>query len=425
MAIDWQALCCKEGIIGLKEFLTKPRGFGSAVFYWNEPTLYRIRLRGDGWLRLFVVLGAWALGTGVLWAMFANNIHRPGLGLGIGLGAIVGGVAAVLSFFRRDHVSGRVRVEKTGIFRYRTYAGVSASGWAEWQEWPFDEIDSCRFVSDESLDKPFSVMVLALGDDREIVGIPAAVDLAKLKQYLAGRNVPIKDVKGLPVEFTKKLPVAVGPIVLAAGLVSMISGFLFFQNARGENVAQQRPELPQQVEQVAPVIQAPVEPVNVAPVPVAPVSVPADVPQAIGRKLPEIGAAGGFAFESIDGQKRPVIGFHSSFGQWAGKQWIRQMEPFYEDEPALPNSDRVMAKPGYAVGGLLLDTPEFVNAYAVIFMRVTGDGKLDPADSYTSDWIGPKSDKAPQPLNGQGKAVIGVHGRAGAILNAVGLVLSD
>lgn len=369
-----------------------------------------------------MVLGAWALGTGVLWALFANNIHRPGLGLGIGLGAIAGGVAAALSFFRRGHVSGRVRVEKTGIFRHRTYAGLSASGWAEWQEWPFEDIDACRIVSDESLGKSFSVMVLAVGDEREVIGIPAAVNLAKLKQYLAGRNVPIKDVKGLPVEFTKKLPVAVGPIVLGLGLVSMTSGFLFFQNARGENIAQQRPEFQHQVEQAAPVIQGAVEPVNVAPVPV---SVPDDVPQAIGRKIPEIGAAGGFAFESIDAAKRPVIGFHSSFGPWGGKQWIRQMEPFYDEEPALPNSDRVMAKPGYAVGGLLLDAPEFVNAYAVVFMRVAADGKLDPADSYTSDWIGPKSDKTPQPLNGQGKAVIGVHGRAGAILNAVGLVLSD
>ena len=48
----------------------------------------------------------------------------------------------------------------------------------------------------------------------------------------------------------------------------------------------------------------------------------------------------------------------------------------------------------------------------VIFMRVTPDGKLDPQDSYRSDWVGGKGGGPETLLGGDGTPVIGIIGKA-------------
>jgi hypothetical protein len=77
------------------------------------------------------------------------------------------------------------------------------------------------------------------------------------------------------------------------------------------------------------------------------------------------------------------------------------------------------------VGGLNADADRFVNAVQVVFMRLSSDGRLEPTDSYTGPWIGQPTGREPVSLGGTGAAVIGVHGRRAAILDAVGLVLAD
>ncbi|WP_339735294.1 hypothetical protein [uncultured Gimesia sp.] len=82
----------------------------------------------------------------------------------------------------------------------------------------------------------------------------------------------------------------------------------------------------------------------------------------------------------------------------------------------------MVAKADYAVGGLKVDVPKYVSAVQIIFQRVKPDGQLDPADAYTSDWIGTPSEKEAPTINGAGKKAIGIHDRRGAIIDAVGLV---
>ena len=81
----------------------------------------------------------------------------------------------------------------------------------------------------------------------------------------------------------------------------------------------------------------------------------------------------------------------------------------------------MFAKDGYAVGAIQVDGADFVNAVRVAFMRIEGD-RLNPKDTYISDWIGKLTGRDPVTINGNGAIVVGVHGRRGAILNAVGLV---
>jgi len=81
-----------------------------------------------------------------------------------------------------------------------------------------------------------------------------------------------------------------------------------------------------------------------------------------------------------------------------------------------------MAKEGYAVGGMKIDAPKYVSAVQVVFYLLKDNGQLDPNDSYTSDWLGTPSGKEVPVIEGAGKQVIGIHGRRGAVLDALGLV---
>ena len=52
------------------------------------------------------------------------------------------------------------------------------------------------------------------------------------------------------------------------------------------------------------------------------------------------------------------------------------------------------------------------------------DGKLQPEDSYLGRWLGAKSRIKSGELSGEGKHVIGIHGRCGERLDGIGLVLA-
>jgi hypothetical protein len=58
-------------------------------------------------------------------------------------------------------------------------------------------------------------------------------------------------------------------------------------------------------------------------------------------------------------------------------------------------------------------------------MRLKSNGRLDPSDQYTSEWIGYPSGRAAETLTGNGAMVIGIYGHHGAALNTIGLVLRN
>jgi hypothetical protein len=111
-------------------------------------------------------------------------------------------------------------------------------------------------------------------------------------------------------------------------------------------------------------------------------------------------------------------------GSWAGQSWISRFEPVFEDASAIPGLTTTSAREGYVVSGLLIEAPEFVSAYAVEFTRQNADGTLDLDDRYTSEWVGRRVEGTEtQTLRGEGRALLGAWGRAGAVLNAVGLIV--
>ena len=69
----------------------------------------------------------------------------------------------------------------------------------------------------------------------------------------------------------------------------------------------------------------------------------------------------------------------------------------------------VVAKPGYAVGGVNARIGLLVDAFQLVFMKYK-NGRLDPKDSYLSAWLGDPSGGNLKNISGGGKIVAGVHG---------------
>jgi hypothetical protein len=153
----------------------------------------------------------------------------------------------------------------------------------------------------------------------------------------------------------------------------------------------------------------------------APARTPAAPP--VGEDQNPIGGSGGFAFRSASPDAQPVVGFRYVTGSWAGKTALSRLDPLFASDMPARGGTSVAAKPGYVVGGLELDTSDFVHAVRVVFVRQDPGGGLDPADNYTSDWLGTPAGNAPQKLSGGTNPVIGVHGRRGAVIDALGLVV--
>jgi S1-C subfamily serine protease len=87
----------------------------------------------------------------------------------------------------------------------------------------------------------------------------------------------------------------------------------------------------------------------------------------------------------------------------------------------------IIAKEGYVVGGLMAEAHQYgagqyFSGFKVIFIRQKA-GKLDPSDTYFSDWIGRPPKGKPKQLAGKGERVIGLCGHRGTYIRGIGLVI--
>jgi len=120
-----------------------------------------------------------------------------------------------------------------------------------------------------------------------------------------------------------------------------------------------------------------------------------------------------------------LLGLEWRGGEWDGEKCFGGLVPvFKRDQPATIPA-RVIAKDGYAVGGVQVQSLRFVDAIRLVFHKIKPDGTLDPADSYESEWFGFPGDKAPKVLSSGGKPVIGIKCQQGAILNGLALVVGN
>jgi hypothetical protein len=112
-------------------------------------------------------------------------------------------------------------------------------------------------------------------------------------------------------------------------------------------------------------------------------------------------------------------------GEWDKEKCLGGVVAIFKRDQPNTLQQRVLAKEGYAVGGIKVQSKRYVDALQIVFMRIKQDGRLDSKDSYTSDWIGFPGKEAEKAILSEGRRVIGVHCRQGAILNGLALVLDQ
>ncbi|HEX5106760.1 MAG TPA: hypothetical protein VFV87_23230 [Pirellulaceae bacterium] len=473
--------------MGLRH-LMQGLGFWTDVFKFSEPSLLRVRLRGDWWLRLAIALGAAGAGTGLLLVLFAINNQPPNPLFTLIGGLVAFVIAAGFLFHGASSAGGRVRVCQEGIQRKRSYAGFGAQMFEE-ANWPYEAVQQCVIVPGQALGKPFSVLMVGGGGEWELVGIPRKIDLAQLAGFLQSRGVAVSSANFVPQEFTKPINLPLSLLVGALGFLMLLVGSGFYAvRAIGPgqpNVAQAGPDLPQPAAFPAPApgpapapLPAPAPP---APAPNAlveqedaPPSAPANpfaVPPAaterpqpnpgfgnaagaanpppieqppapaiperpaapliratsakVGRDTSSGGGKGGSPFRAVSPGGEPLVGLAWSSGNWGGNKLVGRLEPLFNATKPSGFQNSVVAKEGYVVGGMSVEGTDFVRAIQLVFVRVNDDGTLDPADSYASDWIGHPAGQPIEAIDSRGGRVIGIHGRRAAILDAVGLVLAE
>lgn len=490
--------------MGIWDILTKPIKLTSEEFQWDEPMGMRLSLRGDLLLRLGVAASVWAAISGLLWILFAFNIKPPELGVALFTALFIGlGPACMALFARRNHVSASIWVYNDHIIRQRSYMSMSFFGsWREVSEWPNALISRCIIIPDRALGKSFSVMLLTIDSQVEMVGIPQKIKLKELAKHFTEAGIPVEKRDSIPSRYTQGLSPTIFAAAAVVGVLLFSTGLGIFLNrvprpgnqiVKRENFPDlqqdfprpefQRPELPldpqrnpvrenqslpRQEAGPDPAGNQPSSPLpgmmrnpaggpsvplpgrmseqlggrfpnrpggfptgpNPNPIPNLPFSSSGRATSTKGNSQPTRGTdsklignpEGGSSFRSVNPQGKAIIGFSYSMGSWDGVAAIRDLTPLYDQSPPRGRSVAVTAKAGYAVGGLKIDAPQYVSAVQIVFYRVKEDGQLDTTDAYTSEWLGKPSGKDAPLIDGAGKKTIGVFGRRGAVIDAVGLV---
>lgn len=139
-------------------------------------------------------------------------------------------------------------------------------------------------------------------------------------------------------------------------------------------------------------------------------------------------------FHDIAPKGGVLVGARVSYIMRFGGPKISSIQPVYRVGEKLVNGERhggllgkettAIAKPGYAVGTVKTHTGLTVDGFEMIFMRIDGD-RLDSSDSYHSPWLGDENGGSPRNVSSEGKVPVGLQGRAGREVNALGLIVEE
>ena len=200
----------------------------------------------------------------------------------------------------------------------------------------------------------------------------------------------------------------------------------------------------------APATPAPATPAAATPAPtrgpVAPVAItgaptdeepPVLLPDGLFLKTPSVGAASdsGTAFHDIGPDHGVLIGLEYSTGPTPqGGTAIHSLTPLYLRaagkthgtlrgtlKPGSP-ATVLEARPGFAVAGIEARGTAGLEAFRITFMRYE-NGALDPAERYTTKWIGSDGAAPGTRLRTDTRPIVGIYGKAGALIGEFGLIV--
>jgi len=142
----------------------------------------------------------------------------------------------------------------------------------------------------------------------------------------------------------------------------------------------------------------------------------------VGEDTPFVGPKGGILRRLVDGEKG-MIGLEYRPGEWAGEKCLAGLTPIYERDKKGKLPMREIAKEGYAVAGAEVHLGNNIDGIKLIYAKIKADGSLDVKDSYTGALLGYKGAKSQQVLANDGRKVLGIHIRQGAVVDALALVV--
>jgi hypothetical protein len=171
----------------------------------------------------------------------------------------------------------------------------------------------------------------------------------------------------------------------------------------------------------------PSKPAEVAIEASAPAGAPVERPAPNGREqerfrevAPERGVLVGVRVGYDNAQASKVASIQPIFQ--VGNNYV-EGKRFGLGDPA--SSATVAGRPGYAVGAINTRAGMWLDAFQIVFMRFK-DGQLDPEDSYTTDWLANSRGGNAGTAAGEGKLVVGIHGRSnGRVVNSLGLLVAE
>lgn len=143
-----------------------------------------------------------------------------------------------------------------------------------------------------------------------------------------------------------------------------------------------------------------------------------------GEKTPLAGGNGGSEFALATETKAPVVGVRYDLTQWGGGFTIRTLEPIGQEEQVSADENTVLGKPGYTLVGMHVHADNHVRGVRLIFAK-QDNTQVDLSDSYESDWLGVPANQPTATLGADGRAVMGIYGRKGLIMDALGLVMQS
>ena len=141
----------------------------------------------------------------------------------------------------------------------------------------------------------------------------------------------------------------------------------------------------------------------------------------VATRPPQIlGGAFDPEFKDVAPEGGMLIGFEIGLGKFFDRDMIRAAKPIYRvgDQETfgvqrgtqLNKVVTVKAKEGYAVGAIAVKHGLGFDGMSITFMKVA-DGKLDPKDSYESEFVGTDEKKPTTKVDGKGTPVIGIVGK--------------
>jgi hypothetical protein len=116
-----------------------------------------------------------------------------------------------------------------------------------------------------------------------------------------------------------------------------------------------------------------------------------------------------------------LIGFEIGLAKSGKRDLIKAAKPIYlVGDKEMPGEARgtkfdnvvtLKAKAGYAVGGISAKHGGNFDGMSISFMKIV-EGKLDPKDSYESEYVGSDEKKTLTKIGGEGTIVVGIVGKS-------------